>query len=109
MHRGPNSSALRMPFQFLTGCGSRQRRSPNGGWPNGMALKLRMPSFCAALDWRTPLAVLTRSAANDDWVAAVQMIMAVRMDVEAFIGLGLTRMVTSAGRRWFHRASPRRI
>ena len=36
MHRAPNWSALRTPFQFLTGCGGFQRRSPTGGAANGM-------------------------------------------------------------------------
>src|SRR5258707_1216789 len=49
MHRGPNWSALRLPVQFWMGCGSRQRSSPTGGCPNGMPLKVRTPSFAAAL------------------------------------------------------------
>src|SRR6185437_14493168 len=64
MQRAPNLSALRAPFQFFTGWGSFQRRSPTGGAANGIPLKLRTPSFGAAVDSTTPLAVLTRSAAN---------------------------------------------
>src|ERR1035441_9578983 len=76
MHAGPNWSALRTPVQFLTGCGSRQRRSPTGDWPNGMPLKLRTPSLGAAVDSRMPLAVLTRSAAKAGNTAAVHVTMA---------------------------------
>src|ERR1035438_10226498 len=85
MHRGPKWSALRTPFQFLTGWGSRQRRSPTGGWPNGMPLKLRTPSLGASVDSRMPLAVLTRSAANDGWIATAQTAMVGRINVEAFM------------------------
>src|SRR5579884_1656631 len=63
MHAGPNLSALRMPVQFLTGCGSRQRKSPTGGAAKGMPLKLRTPSFGEVVDSRTPFAVFTRSLA----------------------------------------------
>src|SRR6185437_8450354 len=64
MQRAPNLSALRAPFQFFTGWGSFQRRSPTGGAANGIPLKLRTPSFDDTVDSTTPLAVLTRSAAN---------------------------------------------
>src|SRR5450432_3716680 len=98
MHRGPNSSALRTPFQFLTGWGSRQRRSPVGGWPNGMPLKLRTPSLGAAVDCRVPSAVFTRSPANEGWIAAAQIAMAGRIDVEAFIEL-LTHQDSNTGHK----------
>src|SRR5580692_385563 len=64
MQRAPNLSALRTPFQFFTGWGSFQRSSPTGGAAKGMPLKLRTLSFGGAVDSTTPLAVLTRSAAN---------------------------------------------
>ena len=76
MHRGPNWSALRAPVQFLTGCGSRQRRSPTGGCANGMPLKLRTPSLGAEVDSRMPFAVFTRSAARAGNTAALQITMA---------------------------------
>src|SRR5262245_15670742 len=91
MHRGPNWSALRTALQFLTGCGSRQRRSPTGGWPKGIPLKLRTPFLGAAVDSRMPLAILTRSAANDGRVAAAQRSNAGKIDVEAFIKAMLQR------------------
>src|SRR5580704_17192910 len=75
MHEGPNASALRAPDQFLTGCGSRQRRSPTGGWPNGIPLKLRTPSLGAAVDSTAPLAVLTRSTARAGRTAAANITM----------------------------------
>src|SRR5579884_1658602 len=62
MHAGPNLSALPTPVQLFTGCGSRQRKSPTGGAPNGIPLKLRTPSFGDVFDSRTPLAIFTRSA-----------------------------------------------
>src|SRR5438552_6075979 len=98
MHRGPNWSALRTPFQFLTDWGSRQRRSPTGGWPNGMPLKLRTPSLGGAVDSRMPLAVLTRSGltrseANVGCIAAAHTAMTARSDDEVFIGM-LIRIVS---------------
>src|SRR5580658_8730579 len=73
MHRGPNWPALRAPVQFLTGCGSRQRRSPTGGCAKGMPLKLRTPSLGVEVDSRMPFAVVTRSAARAGNTAALQM------------------------------------
>ena len=58
MQVGPNLSALRTPVQFFTGCGSRQRRSPTGGWPNGIPLKLRTPFLAGAVDSSTPFAIV---------------------------------------------------
>src|SRR5689334_11343646 len=75
MHEGPNSSALRVPDQFLTGWGSRQRRSPTGGCPKGRPLKLRTPSRGAALDSTVPLAVFTRSAADEGRTVAAKVTM----------------------------------
>ena len=64
MQRGPNWSALRTPVQSFTGWGSRQRRSPTGACPNGIPLKMRTPSFGAAVDSITPFAIRTWSAAS---------------------------------------------
>ena len=72
MQRGPNLSALRAPVQFLTGCGSLQRRSSTGGWANGIPLKLRTAAFGVWVDSSMPLAVLTRSAANPSAKDAAQ-------------------------------------
>src|SRR6266567_4058156 len=99
MQRGPNWPALRTPLQFLTGCGSRQRRSPTGGWPKGMPLKLRTPSWGASVDSRMPLAVLTRSAATDGGIATAQTAMAGRINVEAFIEIS-THQDSNTGREW---------
>src|SRR5579859_4665221 len=85
MHRGPNWSALRTAFQFLTGWGSRQRRSPTGGWPNGMPLKLRTPSLGGAVDSRMPLAILTRSEANAGCIAAAPTAITTSTDDEVFM------------------------
>src|SRR5215471_14298218 len=89
MHRGPNWSALRMPFQFFTGWGSRQRRSPSGGRPNGIPLKLRTPSLGAAVDSRMPFAVVTRSAANSAGIARAQI--AIFAKIEVCMGYRLFR------------------
>ena len=62
MQAAPNLSALRTPGQFFTGCGSRQRKSPTGGWANGIPLKLRTPSLGGTVDSTMPFAVFTRSA-----------------------------------------------
>src|SRR5262249_7231368 len=64
----------------LTGWGSRQRSSPTGGRPNGMPLKLRTPSLGAAVDSRMPFAILTRSPANDGWIAMAEIATAQRID-----------------------------
>ncbi len=52
MHMGPNSSALRTPFQGATGLGARQRSSPTGGAAKGRPLKTVMSGFvpCDAQD-----------------------------------------------------------
>src|SRR5215831_4782967 len=86
MQRGPNSSALRTPLQFLTGCGSRQRKLPTGGWPNGIPLKLRTPSLAAAVDSREPFAILTRSPANEDPIVHRPIRQTGSIDRQTFIG-----------------------
>src|ERR1700741_2595872 len=63
IQRGPKSTACLTPCQFLTGCGSRQRKSPVGGCANGIPLKMRTPDGCVPRPSTVPLAVWTRSAA----------------------------------------------
>ena len=57
IQRGPNLTASRTPFQFLTGCGGFQRRSPTGGAANGTPRKARTPS--TVVPATVPFEVLT--------------------------------------------------
>ena len=50
-------SALRVPSQFFTGCGSFQRKSPTGGWAKGMPLNILIPETWVPST--NPLTVLT--------------------------------------------------
>src|ERR1051325_10637675 len=95
MQRGPNSSALRTPFQFLGGCGSRHRRAPTGGWAKGTPLKLRTPSLAAALDWSVPFAVLTRSVAKESWAATIAR--AKHIGLETLIGFSVYQQGAGKG------------
>src|SRR5262249_52358718 len=64
IQRGPNLSALRTPGQLGVGWGGFQRKSPIGGSPNGMPLKLRIPELLSETPSSVPLAILTRSWAS---------------------------------------------
>jgi hypothetical protein len=52
--------ATRTPSHFVTGCGSRHRRFPVGGAPNGMPLKTRTPDASVS-PAMSPWSVLTGS------------------------------------------------
>src|SRR5207244_2390349 len=58
-HRGLNSSALRMPSHFATGCGGLQRRAPVGGAAKGMPLKAAIPELVPDVPVIKPESVLT--------------------------------------------------
>src|SRR5205823_2571640 len=60
MARGPNWSALRIPDQFVTGCGGFHRSSPTGGAAKGIPLKLRSPESGSEVPSMMPLVVMTR-------------------------------------------------
>ena len=57
MGLGPKSIAFLSPFQAVTGCGSRQRRSPMGGAAKGMPLKTLIPE--ASVPTKIPSSTLT--------------------------------------------------
>src|SRR5688572_2859110 len=56
----PHVFASRTPSHFATGCGSRHRRLPVGGAPNGMPLKTRTPDGSVS-PATSPASVLTGS------------------------------------------------
>ena len=87
MQVAPNVSALRTPDHFFGGCGSRQRRSPTGGWANGIPLKLRTPSLGGTVDSTMPFAVFTRSAPRAGSATAAESMRAGRsVSTDVFMG-----------------------
>src|SRR5205814_2327697 len=63
------------------------RRSPTGGSPNGMPLKLRTPSLGGTVDSRMPLAMLTRSGAKAGCIVGAHTAMRVRIDDQVFMAI----------------------
>src|SRR5882724_4669862 len=59
MQRGPNWSALRVPFQSVTGWGGCHLNSPTGGDAKGTPLNVRTPVLLSTVPSITPFAVLT--------------------------------------------------
>src|ERR1041384_4483473 len=73
MHRGPNCVACRTPVQFFGGFGGAHRKSPTGGSAKGIPLNARTPLVWVAEPSRVPLAVLTRSAPNNEAMDMVRI------------------------------------
>src|SRR6476620_5751344 len=70
--RGPNLSALRMPLQFCTGCGSLQRNLSTGGAAKGTPLNVFIPdSFTPS---SSPFAIFTCGASPFSCAVATETV-----------------------------------